>query len=118
MFANSIVLTLNNYKKSNLFYPKRWGLSLERIRQSPSKLRAYWEHYRANFQTKTRDTSELAYAYLRGQLTMEQNRHFAGIARQINQQDGQALQHFCPTRPGQQRAYISISKRIFVTERN
>lgn len=41
----------------------------------------------------------MAYAYLRGQLTMEQNRHFAGIARQMKGQDGQALQHFMSNSP-------------------
>lgn len=65
----------------------------------PGKLRDHWERYRNSFRTRTHDTSELAYTYLRGQFTMDQDRHFAGIARQIKGQDGQALQHFMSNSP-------------------
>jgi SRSO17 transposase len=89
----------NDDKKSTVFDPERWGLSKERIQQLPGKLRGHWEHYRANFRTQTRDTSEQAYTYLRGQLTMAEERHYAGIARQTQSGDGQALQHFMSHSP-------------------
>lgn len=36
---------------------------------------------------------------MRGQLTMEAKRHFAGIGRKIGGRDGQALQHFMTNSP-------------------
>lgn len=72
---------------------------MERIQSLPEALWRYWEHYRPNYKTQTRDTSQYAYQYLRGQLTMDQDRHFAGIARQMKGQGGQALQHFMSNSP-------------------
>ena len=72
---------------------------MERIQDLPDALRSYWERYRSNFKTQTRDTSQQAYQYLRGQLTMDKDRHYAGIARQMEGQDGQAMQHFMSNSP-------------------
>ena len=72
---------------------------MERIQSLPAELRSYWERYRPNFKTQTRDPSEHAYQYLRGQLTMDKDRHYAGIARQMEGQDGQAMQHFMSNSP-------------------
>ena len=72
---------------------------MERIQGLPDDLRSYWERYRPNFKTQTRDPSEHAYQYLRGQLTMDKDRHYAGIARQMEGQDGQAMQHFMSNSP-------------------
>ena len=72
---------------------------MERIQGLSDELRSYWQRYRPNFTTRTRDTSEHAYQYLRGQLTMDKDRHYAGIARQMEQQDGQAMQHFMSNSP-------------------
>lgn len=62
-------------------------------------LAAHWEQYRPCFITRTRDTSRNAYDYMRGQLTMDRNRHFAGIGRRIGGHDGQRLQHFMSNSP-------------------
>jgi len=72
---------------------------VESIQSLPEELRSYWGRYRTNFKTQTRDTSEHAYQYLRGQLTMDKDRHYAGIARQMEGQDGQAMQHFMSNSP-------------------
>jgi SRSO17 transposase len=63
------------------------------------KLQAHWARFRRHFRTKTRDTSEHALAYMRGQMTMEKDRHFAGIANHMEAADGQALQHFMSQSP-------------------
>ena len=65
----------------------------------PGDLRQHWEAFRACFTTQTRDPSSQAYDYLRGMLTMEKDRHFAGISRSVQEADGQALQHFMSQSP-------------------
>jgi len=72
---------------------------MEAIEQLPNDLRSQWEDFRTCFTTQTRDTSEHAYDYLRGMLTMERDRHFAGISRNVQGQDGQSLQHFMSESP-------------------
>ena len=62
-------------------------------------LRVFWERFRACFRTRTRDTSEQAYLYWRGQLTMEDTRNFANIERRLHGGDGQALQQFMSDSP-------------------
>ena len=79
--------------------PDRWGLPLEQIEQLPEELRAHWEYFRDCFCTCTRDTSEQAYDYMRGILTLDRDRHFAGISRSVQGEDGQALQHFMSESP-------------------
>jgi SRSO17 transposase len=107
---------MNEPKNQDLFDPERWGLRVERIRRLPDELRGYWEHYRPIFTTQTRDTSEHAYQYLRGQLTMDKDRHYAGIARHMEGQDGQALQHFMSNSPwSAQGVYRQIQADIAAT---
>ena len=79
--------------------PRRWGLSVEAIGTLGERLYAFWHRFRGCFTTCTRDTSGRAYAYLRGQLTMDGERNFANIARHMTGDDGQALQHFMSTSP-------------------
>jgi len=62
-------------------------------------LYTFWERYRGCFRTRTRDTSENAYLYWRGQLTMEDARNFANIERRLQGSDGQALQQFMADSP-------------------
>jgi SRSO17 transposase len=89
---------------------------VERIQSLPNELRSYWERYRPNYKTQTRDTSEHAYQYLRGQLTMDKDRHYAGIARQMEGQDGQAMQHFMSNSPWSAAGvYRQIQTDICVT---
>ena len=106
----------NEQSNKNLFDPERWGLPLERIEALPDQLRQHWERFRDCFKTRTRDTSEHAYQYLRGQLTMDKDRHYAGIAPQTEGNDGQALQHFMSNSPWPgQRVYERIQGDIGAT---
>ena len=91
-------------------------MPLERIEALPDQLRQHWERFRACFKTRTRDTSEHAYQYLRGQLTMDKDRHYAGIARQTEGSDGQPMQHFMSNSPWPgQGVYERIQEDIRAT---
>ena len=79
--------------------PRRWGLSSEAIGTLGERLYEFWRRFRNGFKTCTRDTSGRAYDYLRGQLTMDGERHFANMARHMTGDDGQALQHFMAHSP-------------------
>jgi len=63
------------------------------------RLYRFWQRYRACFQTRTRDTSEQAYTYLRAQLTMDAQRNFKNMDRRLNGGDGQGVQHFMSNSP-------------------
>src|SRR5262250_1244726 len=79
--------------------PRRWGLSSEAIGTLGERLYEFWQRFRGCFKTCTRDTSGRAYDYLRGQLTMDGERNFANMARNMTGDDGQALQHFMSHAP-------------------
>jgi len=83
----------------DLYAPSRWGLSAEAISTVGARLYEFWLRFRGCFKTSTRDTSGRAYAYLRGQLTMDGERNFANMARNMTGDDGQALQHFMSNSP-------------------
>lgn len=103
----------NERDEKSLFDPERWGLPLEHIETLPDQLRQHWKRFRDCFTTKTRDTSEHAYQYLRGQLTMDKDRNYAGISRATEGSDGQSLQHFMSNSPWSgQRVYRRIQEDI------
>src|SRR5215831_10108179 len=79
--------------------PRRWGISSEAIGTLGERLYEFWQRFRGCFKTCTRDTSGRAYDYLRGQLTMDGERNFANMARNMTGDDGQALQHFMSNAP-------------------
>src|SRR5438445_4215652 len=83
----------------DLYDPCRWGLSAEAISTVGERLYEFWLRFRDCFTTRTRDTSANAYNYLRGQLTMDNERNFANMARNMTGDDGQALQHFMSNSP-------------------
>src|SRR4029453_4430788 len=83
----------------DLYDPRRWGLSAEAISTVGERLYEFWLRFRDCFKTHTRDTSANAYNYLRGQLTMDNARNFANMARNMTGDDGQALQHFMSNSP-------------------
>ena len=85
--------------KGVLHDPQRWGLSSEAIGTLGERLYEFWQRFRGCFKTSTRDTSARAYTYLRGQLTMDGERNFANMARNMTGDDGQALQHFMSHSP-------------------
>jgi SRSO17 transposase len=81
--------------------PRRWGLSDEAIANLGNRLRDFWSRFRHCFRTKTRDSSEHAWTYLRGLLGMETERNFANIARRVTDpdEDGQNVQQFMSDSP-------------------
>ncbi|MHC4511180.1 MAG: IS701 family transposase [Planctomycetota bacterium] len=87
--------------EASVFDPHRWGLPGEAVNELAEHLRGIWSRYHDCFKTKTRDTSENAYVYLRGILTMETKRTFANIARRVIDvdEDGQNLQQFISDSP-------------------
>jgi SRSO17 transposase len=91
-------------------------LPLERIEALAEQLREHWARFHDCFATQTRDTSEHAYHYLRGQLTMQTERTYAGIARTLDGSDGQAMQHFMSNSPwSSQSVYRQIQAEICAT---
>ncbi len=88
-------------EQSSLFDPKRWGLPMELVDDIANRLRKTWGRFQNCFKTKTRDTSEYAWVYLRGILTMETGRNYANIARRVidPEDDGQNLQQFMSDSP-------------------
>ena len=82
-----------------LHAPRRWGLSAEAVAHLGDHLLQFWLRFRGCFTTRTRDTSEHAYDYLRAQLTMDTERNFANMDRTLHGGDGQALQHFMSNSP-------------------
>ena len=83
----------------NLHDPSRWGLSADALSTVGERLYEFWLRFRDCFKTRTRDTSANAYNYLRGQLTMDNERNLANMARNLTGDDGQALQHFMSNSP-------------------
>lgn len=59
----------------------------------------FWAQYRLCFRTRTRDTSAQAYVFMRGQLTMDDQRNYANIDRRLMGGDGQGLQQFVTDSP-------------------
>lgn len=88
--------------------PGRWGLATGTVVEVAERLRAVWERYRPCFRTQTRDTSASAWIYLRGLLTVDQERTFASIARRVQgpEADGQRVQHFMSHSPWPAQAVL------------
>ncbi|MBM3133971.1 MAG: IS701 family transposase [Chloroflexi bacterium] len=88
-------------KAPTLSAASRWGLPAEAVANLADRLRNLWSRFSHCWHTRTRDSSENGYVYLRGLLTMETKRNFAHIARRIlhPSEDGQALQQFMSDSP-------------------
>jgi len=99
MTEDSIADNLN--EKQRFFDPQRWGLPLIAIVGLADSLRSFWSRFRECFTTKTHDTSEYAFVYLRGLLTMDIERNYANIARRVIglEDDGQNIQQFMSDSP-------------------
>jgi SRSO17 transposase len=81
-----------------------------------ARLYEFWQRFCGCFKTCTRDTSGRAYDYLRGQLTMDGERNFANMARNMTGDDGQAWQHFMSNSPWSgPRVFRQIQAEITVT---
>ena len=97
---------IQTYETDSLFDEKRWGLPNEAIADLANRLHRVWERFRRCLTTKTRDTSQYAFVYLRGLLTMDTKRNYVNIARRVidPEDDGQNLQHFMSDSPWKARA--------------
>lgn len=84
-----------------------WGIPSEAVNALGSRLHQVWKRYQRCFKTRTRDTSDLAYVHLRGQLTMDRRRNFAQIDGRLQQGDGQPLQHFMSNSPWSSRSVFA-----------
>lgn len=81
------------------------------MEQLADDLDGFWQRYRPCFRTRTRDTSDCARTFWRGQLTMEDQRNFANIDRRLNRRDGQPLQHFMSESPWRSQAVFQQIQR-------
>src|SRR5438105_4526509 len=94
---------------------ERWGLSLEAVHSLGRQLFDCWDRFHDCFTTRTRDTSPLAHAYLKGLLLLPDERNYANIARKIigPSEDGQSLQQFMSDSPWPaQRVFAQIQREI------
>ena len=87
--------------RADIFDPRRWGLPAEAVAGLGDRLRGVWSRFRFCFRTRTRDASGHAFVYLRGLLTLPEQRNYANIARRVNglEDDGQGLQQFMSDSP-------------------
>ena len=81
--------------------PLWWGLDARAVADLGQRLHRVWVRFRDCFRTRTRDTSTYAWTYLRGLLTMPQQRNYANISRRVVDldDDGQGLQQFMSDSP-------------------
>lgn len=103
---------------SDVFDPRRWGLSSQAIANLGNRLSEFWSRFRPCFKTRTRNTSEHAWTYLRGLLGMDTERNFANIARRVADpdDDGQNLQQFMSDSPWlAQTAIQQVQREIAAT---
>ncbi len=100
-------------EKEIIFDAQRWGLPQEAIDDLASRLRRIWTRFRDCFTTRTRDTSEYAFTYLRGLLTMDTERNYANIARRVidPKDDGQNIQQFMSDSPWSARSVFGPASR-------
>lgn len=100
---------------ADVFDRQRWGLPKEAVADLAGRLRCIWSRFRGCFRTTTRDTSENAWVYLRGLLTMATERNFSNIARRVLgiDEDGQNLQQFMSDSPWSgQKIFDQIQEEI------
>lgn len=92
---------VNNAGEADVFAPQRWGLPAEAVADLADRLQRVWSRFRGCFKTQTRDSSQHAWVYLRGLLTLSIKRNFANIARRVIglEDDGQNLQQFISDSP-------------------
>ena len=94
------------------FNPDKWGLPAQAVQRLGDDLRRFWKRFRVRFRTRTRDTSEQAYCYWRGQLTMEDARNDTNIERRLALGDGQKLQQFVTDSPWSKRSATRFKMRL------
>src|SRR3989304_4715454 len=92
--------------KVDVFDPRRWGLPAQAVATLGDRLWRVWSDFSDCFKTRTRDSSQHAFVYLRGLLTLPEQRNYANIARRVNglEDDGQDLQQFMSDSPWAEQA--------------
>ena len=103
--------------KADVLDPQRWGLPAEAVADLADRLQRVWFRFRDCFKTKTRDTSQHAFVYLRGLLTLATRRNYANIARRVIglEDDGQGLQQFISDSPwSEQGVFDQVQAEIGV----
>ncbi len=66
-----MVLMIKANAHPDVFDPQRWGLSDEAVTDLANRLCRFWPRFRHCFKIQTCDSSEYAWFYMRGLLTME-----------------------------------------------
>ena len=69
------------------------------------RLFKYYERFRGQLRTRTRDMSEYSYKYISGLLRMETERNMTNVGRKTKV-SGQSLQHFISNSPWSGRYQI------------
>lgn len=100
-------------ERLTLFEPRRWGIPEAGVTHLGDELRATWDRFRACFRTKTRDSGEHAWTYLRGLMGMKDKRNYANISRRVKDPlaDGQAIQQFMSDSPWRAQAVMEQVQR-------
>ena len=100
-----------------LLLPDRWGLPTDAIASLVNRLQDTRGRYQRCFKTKTRDSTEHAWTYLRGLLGMKTGRNYANIARRVTDpdEDGQNLQQFMSDSPWEAQAVIQQVQQEIAT---
>jgi SRSO17 transposase len=109
---------INAKETTDVYESTRWGLPREAVADLGNRLYQTWSRFRACFKTKTRDSSEHAWAYLRGLIGMDTKRNYANIARRVNgpEDDGQNVQQFMTDSPWSAQAVIQqVQQKIRAT---
>ena len=81
-----------------IFSAQAWGLPKKAIVTLAVRLQDFHQRYAPSFQTKTRDSSQKAYAYLSALLRMTSERNFATIGRMTKISE-QNMHHFMSNSP-------------------
>ena len=85
----------------DVFDCRRWGLPPGAAADAAGRLHRTWKRFHGCFTTKTHDTSQYAWYYLKAAMTMDGGRDYANIARRVisPDDDGQNLQQFMSDSP-------------------
>lgn len=104
---------VKNTSGLGVFDPQRWGLPTEAVNDLGDRLWRFWDRFRFCFETRTRDSGEYPYFYMRGLLTMETERNFANISRRVidPNDDGQNMQQFMSDSPWSSQAVLQQVQR-------
>lgn len=92
---------MNKELEKDIYDPQRWGFDSDTIADLGKHLHSFWERFKDNFKTKTRNTAGHALTYLKGLLLMDKGRNYANMARRVSDpsEDGQKMQHFMSDSP-------------------